>query len=486
MTDARAETHVRLLAEDQLRRAVTSPRYRWLDEDFREGGEPPDEVGLLRVRAVLSALRQVGALSRATAARLAGEFTSALAARGFHEAGALLSTVRTAGMDQPAAAGPAAGAAGATAGTTAGGAASPGAGAPGGRYQAVPVGTVILAEREGHQGEVHVQALVLAPGRAAIVTTFISTWREPARTASGAPLPQPAFPPFGGSGLTDDQGRSYRLSLEVGEGGWLESGLLNIVPVPPADVRWLDMPTGPATRTRIDLTAPAPAATVRSEPSAPATVGGLLLVAVAETMLGGGPMPGIAATQLASGLGEVTAALEAVHALPPDSAAAAHLAALCQRRAIEVRGPLAERARTVPLPVPWASVLSRGRPSDGPPGAAPVVAVLPELDGARFVLAGLVSGERHASVLVFAWGWEPQPREFRPRQPFSWWARDDAGRWHVGRASAFNSVAGTFHLELQPPLHPGIRSLDIILTGTSRRVTATMPIAWARPETGPD
>lgn len=479
MTDARAETHVRLLAEDQLRRAVTSPRYRWLDEDFREGGEPPDEVGLLRVRAVLSALRQVGALSRATAARLAGEFTSALAARGFHEAGALLSTARAAGLDEPAATGTAAGAG-------AGAAAGAGAGAPGGRYLAVPVGTVILAEREGHQGEVHVQALVLAPGRAAIVTTFISTWREPARTASGAPVPQPAFPPFGGSGLTDDQGRSYRLSLEVGEGGWLESGLLNIVPVPPADVRWLDMATGPATCTRIDLAGPAPAAMVRSEPSAPATVGGLLLVAVAETMLGGGPMAGIAATQLASSLGEVTAALEAVHALPPDSAAAAHLAALCQRRAIEVRGPLADRARTVPLPVPWASLLSRGRPGDGPPGAAPVVAVLPELDGARFVLAGLVSGERHASLLVFAWGWEPQPREFRPRQPFSWWARDDAGRWYVGRASAFNSVDGTFHLELQPPLHPGIRSLDIILTGTSRRITATVPIAWARPETGPD
>ena len=82
MDNAHAETHVRLLAEDQLRRAETSPRYQWLDEDFQIGGQPPVEVGLHRVTAVLSALRQVGVLSRATAARLGGEFADALAVRG--------------------------------------------------------------------------------------------------------------------------------------------------------------------------------------------------------------------------------------------------------------------------------------------------------------------------------------------------------------------------------------------------------------------
>ncbi|MGH3124567.1 MAG: hypothetical protein ACRDND_26585, partial [Streptosporangiaceae bacterium] len=84
MDNARAETHVRLLAEAQLRRAAASPRYRWLDEDFQAGGQPPEEVGLHRVSAVLSALRQVDMLSPATAAHLAAEFTSALAARGLH------------------------------------------------------------------------------------------------------------------------------------------------------------------------------------------------------------------------------------------------------------------------------------------------------------------------------------------------------------------------------------------------------------------
>ena len=90
MDSAAAETHARLLAESQLRRAVAVPRYQWLDEDFRAGGEPPLKAGLLRVRAVVSALCQVGALGRATAGRVATEFADALAARGLHEPGTLL------------------------------------------------------------------------------------------------------------------------------------------------------------------------------------------------------------------------------------------------------------------------------------------------------------------------------------------------------------------------------------------------------------
>jgi hypothetical protein len=109
-------------------------------------------------------------------------------------------------------------------------------------------------------------------------------------------------------------------------------------------------------------------------------------------------------------------------------------------------------------------VLSGSRCQDGPQGAVPAAVVLPEIDRARFVLGGLSSWERQATVLVFAWGWAQAPREFRPRQPFSWWARDDAGRWNVGRARPDGMDCGT--------------SLDIILTGRSDRVTATLPLAW--------
>jgi hypothetical protein len=278
--------------------------------------------------------------------------------------------------------------------------------------------------------------------------------------------------------VTDDQGRRYGLTLEIAGGGWHEAGVLALSAVPPPGTRWLEMPLTPARSIRIDLTG-APVIQVRHEHHSPPPPGELLLGAVAETMLGGGQLVGMSATLLASGLAEVADALTAVGLLAPDSPAASHLAALCARRAIEVRGPWASRPRATGLPGPWVSVLSGSRRVDGPQGTSTATAVLPEIDGARFVLAGLSSWERHATVLVFAWGWSRRPREFRPHQPFSWWARDDGGRWHVGRIAMHDAAPGTFQLELTPPLHPDARSLDIILTGRAGRVTATLPLGWA-------
>lgn len=476
MDSAAAEAHVRLLAESQLRRATASPRYRWLDGDFREGGLPPEEEGILRVRAVLSALSKVGALSGAAAGRLLGEFSAALAARALCAPDALFGGLGPADR---------AGAAGTAGSGPRPATASPAAVAPRGRYRAIPIGEAVPAERDGYLGLMHLQTLVLAPGRAAIMTTFVSSWRVAGGPAGTVTDQSPGFPPFGGSGLTDDRGRPYRLRFEAGDAGWHESGVLDLAPVPPPGTRWLDIPLGPGRAIRIELTGQAPAP-VRAEPRTLRAPGELLLDAVADTMLGGGPMPGIEATLLASGLAEVSEALEAAGTLPPDSRAAARLARLCQRRAIEVRGPLADQGRTIDLPAPWASVLDHGRRHEGRLGILPAAAALPEIDGARFVLAGLVSGEREAIMSVFAWGWEPRPRAFRPGQPFSWWARDDAGRWHVGRWPPYGMVAGTFRLEFFPPLDPAATSLDIILTGRSSQVTATLPLArtgrLAKPE----
>ena len=459
MDSAAAETYARLLAEAELRRAVTSPGFRWLDPDYELTGQPPDEEGLLRVRAVVSALGQVGVLPEETGRSVLVDLAAALAVRGLRAPGALLS---------PATAG--------------GPAAAPSAGRsrpdhPGG-YRAIPVGVVLPADLDGYQGDVHLQALVLAPDRAAIVTCFVSTWREATARPAGQAVAQPSFPPFGGSGLTDDQGRSYRLSFEAGEGGWQERGVLDISPVPPVRTRWLDLPTGSGPVIRISLAGTGPGGRVSRRRITPLSVGEQLLTAVAETMLGGGPMAGIEATLLAASLAEVVAALEAVRALPPGSRVTARLAALCQRRAIEVRGQLADQCRAVRLPGPWASVLSHSQRCDGWPGVAPVAVVLPEIDGARFVLAGLSSWERQASLQMFAWGWQWQPRGFPHHQPLSWWARDNAGRWHVGRPSPHHVVAGTFQLELTPPLDPAATALDIMVTGRSSRVTATLPLDW--------
>ena len=464
MHSAAAETHVRLLAEAELRRAALAPRFRWLDEDFKEGGEPPEEVGLLRVKAALNALCRVGAVSEERARSVVGDFVAALAARGLHDPGALLAVLRTGGSPPPAGrAGPA----------------SP-ARPPAGQYRAIPVGAALPASRDGHEGAVHLQSLVLAPDRAAIVTSFVSTWRD-VTSYPEDPAARLAFPPFGGAGLTDNHGRRYQLNFSTGEGGWLEAGLLDISPLPPDGVHWLELPTVPGSVLRIELADPDPAPRAASHESLPpAAVGEQLLTAVAETMLGGGALAGIEATRLAGSLAEVTAALRAAGALPASSPVPAQVAALCQRRAIEVRGRLAGQARSVRLPEAWRSILTQRRngPPEGRTGLAPVAAVLPEIDGARFVLAGLASWEHQASLTVLCWGWPPERGEFRPSRPFSWWARDDAGRWHVGRIGTFNAVPGTFHVEFTPPMPPGTAALDIMLTGSASRVTVSVPLRW--------
>ncbi|HEY9241429.1 MAG TPA: hypothetical protein VIP48_05575 [Streptosporangiaceae bacterium] len=461
MPSPAAELHVRWLAEAQLRRAATAPRYLWLDEDFRLGGQPAEEEGLLRIKAVLNALHRVGAIDDGTAWSVVSEFAAALAARGLGPAKDLLRTaIPDSTAHQPDEPGPAP--------------------PPGGVYQAIPISAVFTAELDGYQGEVHLQTLIRGPDCALIITTFVSRWREAASLPAGDAPGQPGFPPFGPAGLTDDQGRHYRLDYETAEGGWHQYGVLSISPVPPSGTRWLDLPAGSGGVLRIELNRPDPAARVASQPIRPATAGEQLLTAAADTLLGGGSMVGMSATALAASLAEVETALCAVGALPAGSAAVAHLAALCQHRSVEVRGDLATRAQAAGLPGPWASVLA-GRhdgPGDGRAGLLPLAAVLPETDGARFVLGGLCCWERQVTMPVVAWGWAPRPRVFRPGQPFSWWARDDTGRWHVGRTSPYHLPARTFQVEFTPPLHPGATSLDIMLTGAASRVTVSVPLRW--------
>ena len=67
-----------------------APGTLWLDEDFKLGGTPPEEEGLLRVKAVLNALHRVGAIGDATARSVLSEFAAALAARGLAPAESLV------------------------------------------------------------------------------------------------------------------------------------------------------------------------------------------------------------------------------------------------------------------------------------------------------------------------------------------------------------------------------------------------------------
>ena len=90
---------------------------------------------------------------------------------------------------------------------------------------------------------------------------------------------------------------------------------------------------------------------------------------------------------------------------------------------------------------------------------------------------GWCPGSVRRSCSVFAWGWESRPRAFRPGQPFSWWARDDAGRWHVGRWPPMTWSPARSSWSSTRRWIPRRQSLDIILTGRSSQVTATLPLA---------
>jgi hypothetical protein len=113
-------------------------------------------------------------------------------------------------------------------------------------------------------------------------------------------------------------------------------------------------------------------------------------------------------------------------------------------------------------------------------------AVLPELDGTRSMLAGLRSDAEGAVLTVLGWGRQLEPDHAWSGgmgESWSWWARDDAGRWHIGRPEGGSYGDGHSEMQLNffPPLHPGATSLEVTLTGRSGRVTVTVPLNWLAP-----
>jgi hypothetical protein len=102
------------------------------------------------------------------------------------------------------------------------------------------------------------------------------------------------------------------------------------------------------------------------------------------------------------------------------------------------------------------------------------------VDGARFALAGLDSVADSATLRVVAWGWQPRPRPGLGGERFSWWARDDRGRWHLARERGAHYGGGQVDLlvEFGPALHPGARALEIIVRGPSSQAAVTVPLRW--------
>ena len=490
---AARQTTVGRAAEPVLWRAL---RARHAVRPFRAGRdrvvEPPAEAGLDRVRVVVSALVQAGVIGEGAAQAMLDSLTDALAIRGQLSPGQLYLSLGSPSWGPgsrwlPASSPPP---------------------LPSGPVRAIPLGTTLPLGSGGDLGEAGLLALVLAPDRAVLTA---AAWLTEPRPGAGRPgRRSPAPLPFGALVATDEHGAHYQAdhTAQPASGRW--SVAFDLTPVPPPGIRRLDI-TGPAIKTpiRVDLTHtprsgsaagpdaaesdcagpdPDPAPADPGRPG-PGRRGGLLarlspaerpLDTLAERLLADvarGYGPGDAPL---AGLTEVVGALQAAAGLTAGSAALSRLATLAGRLGIDFPAGLRPLTRPVELPDAWASVLDHRGAADGPDRVAAVAAVLPEVDGARFALAGLDSVADSATLRVMAWGWQPSPRPGLGGERFSWWARDDRGRWHLAREHGAHYGGGRVDLlvEFGPALDPDARALEIIVRGPSSQAAVTVPLRW--------
>jgi hypothetical protein len=219
-----------------------------------------------------------------------------------------------------------------------------------------------------------------------------------------------------------------------------------------------------------------------------ASLGERLLLLEAERILASGDARGPVQGPVP---GEIITVLTEAGAIAADSPVPGQLAALCQRLGAAGHGIAV--AAAAEIPAHWASVIAYRAapvPADGPEVFAPLACVLPDVDGARFALAGLsmAAGQSHLHVISsgmpqltdrFAHNWKPG---------FSWWLRDGAGNWHVATADqSWTAGDGTqaFRLRLTPPLAAAPEAAEVVVTGPATRVRATIPIRPA-PATSDD
>jgi hypothetical protein len=457
---ASTETYLRLRAEAELRRALALPRY----DAPEDGGQEERAAGdaLHRLRTVANALARAGTIDRGTADSVMDDLEIALAARSRidpHESNAR-DLLRSSLPGQPAR-------------------------APAGPYLAVPVGATVPGAPGGALAEIRLFTLVIAPDRA--VLTAAGRVRKPLTRRRH----REHRLPFAGSGqpaATDDRGNSYHLheegSSEDSDGNW--SSLIGISPVPPAGTRWLELTMSPGSPpVRVGLTGPATGTAAAPAPTAAASAAERLVDTAAERLLLTALIDGEESARWhdLSEITDVVTALEAVGSLGPARAAVGRLVNLAGRLGTQIPPALSALALPTALRAAWDDILRNRDRDDGPAAVAPAATVLPELDGTRFVLAGLRSGAAGAELQALAWGWQQVPHFFffeDAVNQWSWSARDDQGRWHLATEGGGSSDDRHASIELQfvPALHPDARSLEVTLACPAGQVSATVPLDW--------
>ena len=361
---------------------------------------------------------------------------------------------------------------------------------PGGRVVRVtPIGRSIWAASDPAPLALHLLSLVRTEADA-MITVVMRLYRAP-----DEPATQPKFSSAGPDRLqyeqrlcaVDDVGTSYEAGFWGGTGertAW--RGVIRLSPMPPPDAGKLDLIADGASLVQIPLRP----ATARGRQVAPSTAqpapippAERLLVLEAERILASGDARG---PREGPTPGEIITVLTETGTIAADSRVPGQLAALCQRLGATGHGITVPAAAQ--LPERWASVMAHLAPSfaDGPEAYVPLARILPDVDGARFALAGLsmAAGESHLHVVAsgmsplchrFAHNWKPG---------FSWWLRDGSGNWHVAVPAAepsHVSADGTqaFLLRLTPPLAAVPDTAEVVITGPATQLRATVPIEAA-------
>jgi hypothetical protein len=480
MNRERAETFLRLLAEAELRDPTSSPT------------PPAAEAALDGLPVALHraawALTAVEALDQETADGILADMELAVATRGRREppkAGVLGSAgpgraagqaasrpfaharlaIRQSARWAPSAPAP-----------------PPRAGpAPTGPDRYVPVGLMILFHDETVSGELDLMSYAHTAGGA----RFTAGWRT--RDPLGSR--RHGLPPVEAFTVSDDRGNQYDLLFDT-KGRADSICDLGLRPDPPSDIAWLEVTAPGEQAVRVDLdrrVIPAPEVT-----DIDLSAGEHLLNRIAERVLLAAaefPAHPAAGTRggLAVSLGAAIAALEAAEVLPGGSPVPGRLAALCASLGLSGHGITAAPAPD--LPEPWLSLLShyhRRKPGPAPAGDgfAAVAAALPELDGLRLVLLGLHNYDGGTWMNTLTLGQlpvnNPGPVGLDMAFPLSVWVRDDAGRWHVARPSGWYAEDGeaALTLRLTPPLARSSDWIEVLASGRTAEVRATLPLRW--------
>jgi hypothetical protein len=461
----RAETYLRLLVEQALRSAAdgradsrgeapggpgvvpsgASSSGGASSASRRRGGIAP--LSASRVRNSADTLVDAGVLTDTVAAEIVADLNVALRVRGWQPTGGLAGRLRRMrgfiGQGEPADGQPP-------------------------PWRVLPAGPGTPASR--------LMAVILTADRALTPATLFFP------PADGPP--ESRMPPFAQLTGTDDLGTDYRLGFS--EGTWAGSawtGTVMFYPAPPAAARWLEIMSPNGALLRADIaTAPQGRASSLLDPVAE-TPGERLLTRRAEAMLvrlalGYQPDKGH------PGLDEVVATLEGAGALAPLSPAPARLAALGQLLGLPTEGPADE------IPPRWTRLMAyygRRKRLAAVTGTASIAAELPEIDGARFAVAGLRSGGAGTFLHVLA----EVRRLGRPihrsgQAPasdtgFSWWVRDDADGWHLCAVEDVDVTGGRdgmLRFAVLPPLGHATTRLTAEVRGATQQVRANLPVHW--------